>query len=330
MIELRHQKISASLAFLFSVLMSSSSVAGPVPVAPGSDSAPCGVIEKFSGEAFLLDSSRAHLDEVREKAPVACDGWISTSDAWVEVRHRNGHLVRISRNSFVQFQNGDSDFSVLRGVLYSQVSGSPKPQVIITPNAKAVLQSGTSILIYSPEKESTQWLILEKEGVLENRFQEGARTVVHQGESSILDVAHSKVLPQEPKAITVASLRPLLHDLAVDSERLNQSVRVALERQRRIFPAEKVSDDTESRKHQTIERSPAQNEKKSVGNYRRHPVDGKSPSIRRAFSRHVLEGTDGIGIDSSSIVEGDSVSESQRDRDRKKLLNELSRIPASQ
>jgi hypothetical protein len=306
--------------------------ADPVAATTAQDPVPCAIVEKFAGEAFVLDPSRSHVDDVREKRPIACDGWLSTADAWVEIRHRNGHLIRVSRNSFVQLQTGESDASIFRGVLQAQAFGDSKPFVAWSPNARATLKFGSALMIYNPDKQSTQWVVLERIGSLENRFEKGTEVTVHEGESSILDLSKPRIVPQPPKAITVASLKPILKDLAVAEKKFNRAIRVALERQRRVFPAH-VSPGIEASE---ASRAPASIDEQD-GDYRRHPRDQETVRIEKAFRRKVLQGTEGIGTRLQDIAEAEALerklarkAELEREQRREDLMKELGRIPASQ
>jgi hypothetical protein len=306
--------------------------ADPAAATTAQDPVPCAIVEKFAGEAFVLDPSRSHVDDVRDKRPIACDGWLSTAEAWVEIRHRNGHLIRVSRNSFVQFQTGESDASVFRGVIQAQAFGDSKPFVALSPNARATLKFGSALMIYHPDKQSTQWVVLERVGSLENRFEKGTEVTVHEGESSILDFSKPRVVPQPPKAITVASLKPILKDLSVAEKKFNRAVRVALERQRRVFPAH-VSPGLEAAE---VSRAPASVHEED-GDYLRHPRDRESVHIEKAFRRKVLQGTEGIGSRQQGIAEAEMLerklarkADLERERRREDLLKELGRIPASQ
>jgi hypothetical protein len=271
------------------------------------------------------------VDEVREKRAVACDGWVSTADAWVELRHRAGHLIRVSRNSFVQLQAGESDVSILRGVVHVQAFGDSHPLVALTPNGRARLKLGSALAIYDPEKQKTQWVVLERVGSLENRFENEATVTVHEGESSILDLSRPRVVPQPPKAITVATLKPMLKDLAVPEKKFNRAVRVALERQRRVFPSQINSGPELS----SVQRTPASVEEVD-GDYLRNPRDEDSDRAAKAFRSRVLQGTDGIGAKSQDFSAAEALerrlvrqSELERGRKRENLLKELGRIPAS-
>jgi hypothetical protein len=312
---------------LFSAPVHAEPAAATVAQAP----APCAVVEKFAGEAFVLDASRSHVDDVREKRPIPCEGWVSTGDAWVELRHRAGHLIRVSRNSFVQLQTGESDVSILRGVIHAQAFGDSQPLVALTPNARARLKLGSALAIYDPEKQNTQWVMLERVGSLENRFEKDTAVTVHEGESSILDLSRPRVVPQQPRAITVASLKPMLKDLAVAEKKFNRAVRVALERQRRVFPSQVASGWELS----SGSRTPASTQEVD-GDYQRHPRDGESARAAKAFRSRVLQGTEGIGSKSQDLAAAEALerklvrqAELERERRHENLLKELGRIPAS-
>ncbi len=327
----RITKQVGSLVLAVGGIFSASSHAEPAAATVAQAQAPCAVVEKFAGEAFVLDSSRSHVDDVREKRAVPCEGWISTGDAWVELRHRAGHLIRVSRNSFVQLQTGESDVSLIRGVIHAQAFGDSHPLVALTPNGRARLKLGSALAIYDPEKQKTQWVVLDRVGSLENRFEKDAAVTVHEGESSILDLSRPRVVPQPPKAITIASLKPMLKDLAIPEKKFNRAIRVALERQRRVFPSQMDSGHELS----SVQRAPASGEEVD-GDYRRHPRDGDSVRAVKAFRSRILQGTEGIGAKSLDLAAAEALerklvqqADLERERRRENLLKELGRIPAS-
>ena len=308
--------------------------ADSVPATAESSPTPCGIVEKSAGEAFVMDSSRSHVDEAKEGRLIACGSWVSTTDGWVEVRHRNGHLIRVSRTSFVQFQIEDSDFNVFRGVVHVQAFGDSKPAIALSPNGRAKLKMGSGLFIYSPERQSTQWVVLDQVGSLENRFEPGTEITVREGESSTLDLSRPRVVPQEPRAITVASLKPILKDLALSDKKASRAVRVALERQRRVFPSDislQGEGSIEARSPASVAGEPVVQEI-----YRRHPVDKHAVKLEKEFRKRVLRGTAKVSHKSSRAAEAEALesrlarkAEKDQEERRNRLLRELERMPAS-
>ncbi|NDD90885.1 hypothetical protein EBZ37_02205 [bacterium] len=312
----------------------SQALADPVAATLDSTATPCGIIEKSAGEAFILDSTRSHVDEARDGKAIPCDSWVSTAEGWVEIRNQNGHLFRLSKTTFVQLQNQESVFNLFRGVVYIQAFGDSKPLVATSPNSRAKIKMGSGLVIYSPEAQSTQLVVLDQVASIENRFEAGTEVTVREGESSILDLTRPRVSPRDPRAITVASLKPFLKDLALSDKKMSRAVRVALERQRRVFPGDIA---TEGHVAATESRAPASAEHGIQEIYRRHPTDKHSASLEKAFRKKVLRGTVKVSHKAKKFAEMEELEmrltrkaqKEQVDR-RAKLLKELGRLPASQ
>ncbi len=331
------------MLILSSAATALSSFAEGVPAGTEQRSAPCGVVEKSAGEAFVLDPSRVHVHEASEGRAVDCNGWVSSSLGWVEIRHRNGHRVRLSKNSFIQLREEEADLSVLRGIVHVQAFGDAQAFEGITPNGRARLKLGSALLIYNPEKESTQWVVLDQVGSLENRFQPESQVTVREGESSILDLTLPRLLPRDPRAITVASLKPVLKDLALPEKKFERAVKVALLRQRRVFPAA-VGRSIENG---VTGRMPASSSATSaaspgaamdvVGDYHRHQVDESTPKLTQEFQKKVLRGTSRKPAGRRlKVIEAEQLEErlarkaaAEQARRREKLIEELGKISSS-
>ena len=316
-----------SAAVVLAVALAGAARAEAVPAVAD---APCAIIEKFAGEAFILDASRTRVDELHEGGALPCDGWLSTADAWVQLRDRSGHVLRISRNSFVQLPAKDADLVVYRGVVHARAFGGGKSFSAWTPNGRAELASGAALLVYSPAKQSTEWVVLEQQGTLENRFEESSRITVREGESSILDLSRPRVVPQDPRAVTVASLKPVLRELAIDEKQMKRAVTLALERQRRVFPTV-LSAGTDGGRSG---RRPAS---VSHSDYRRHPAGADSEKALRRFRSREIDGSTGIGARSPAMAEAEELEQKlvrrarlDEERRRNELMKELGRIPAPQ
>jgi hypothetical protein len=303
------------------------------------------VVEKFKGEAFILDSSRAHVDEVRVGGPMACDGWISVNEGWVELRHRSGHVLRVGSGSFAQIHSEADDMTLLRGYLHAQAFADSKLLSILTPNARAQLKVGSALLIYQPEKQSSQWVVLDRMGLFENRFEHDTQVTVRGGESSILDLSQPRVVPQAAKAITIATLKPFLKSLALEEKKSKKAVVIALERQRRIFPAsfDAPSVDDSVGGVRFRDRSPASLEggveKTDYGR-----TEKLSEDLEKGFRTKIV-GTAGHANPESLLLEpavsGKTEAEAlekrltrkaaaDEKRRREALLKDLERIPASE
>jgi hypothetical protein len=108
---------------------------------------------------------------------------------------------------------------------------------MLTPNARARLKQGSGILLYNPDRQRSQWVTLSRLGMLENRFESETQVTVGEGEGSVFDLSQARVVPMAPRAITVASLKPLLKALDLSEKSQKAAVYVALQRQKRVVPS---------------------------------------------------------------------------------------------
>jgi hypothetical protein len=263
--------------------------------------------------------------------------------------------MRVSPSSFVQVQDQDAAVSLLRGGVYVQAFGDDHAFRALTPNARAQMKMGSALLLYDPEKQRTQWVVLDQIGSLENRFTTEDSVVVREGESSVLDLDHERVVPDQPKAITIASLKPILKSLAIPEKKMARALRVALERQRRVFPAtftrgiegEQAVPLDEHAAPASTGRAPASEPVvgtsaelaagESTADYRRSESSAEALELKERFHRKVLAGTGSKKTQKYSRVrEAEALEQrliktfrARQSHERENLLKELGRIPTS-
>lgn len=253
----------------------------------------CASVKAFAGDAVVLDSSRLHVDDAKVGFAVPCDGWVSVRTGWIELKHRDGHIVRLGENSFVQFNGEQESLTLLRGLVHVQAFDDGAHLRMVTPNARARMKQGSGILLYSPERQRSQWVTLSRMAVLENRFEPESQMTVGEGEGSILDLTRSRVTPVAARAITVASLKPLLKSLDLPEKTQKSAIQVALGRQRRAVPAILGEGGlVAGAQHAGLQggelRSPASiggRVKKDRALYERHNLDQKDAKIERHLAQ---------------------------------------------
>lgn len=253
----------------------------------------CANVKAFAGDAVLLDSSRLHVDDARVGFAVPCDGWVSVRTGWIELKHRDGHMVRLGENSFVQFNGEQESLTLLRGLIHVQAFDDGADLRMVTPNARARMKQGSGILLYSPERQRSQWVTLSRLAVLENRFEPESQMTVAEGEGSVLDLARSRVTPAASRAVTVASLKPLLKSLDLPEKVQKGAIQVALIRQRRAVPAILGEGGLLAGSHPVGQqghelRSPASiggRARKDRALYERHSNDQKDAKIERHLAQ---------------------------------------------
>ncbi len=248
----------------------------------------CGTIKGFAGEARLLDASRVHLDDAVKGAGVSCAGWISVQAGWIEIKHRDGHLIRVGENSFVQLSGEGETLQLLRGLVHVQSFDDGAELRMATPNARARMKFGTGLLIYEPSERRSQWVTLDRLAAFENRFEAESHVTVGAGESSVLDLSKPRVSPSAPKAVTVASLKPILKELNIADQKKDHAIRVALERQRRVIPASVAgmagSVEMRAPASQGASTGPAR------GDYHRHAPTSRDAKVERHLASKLTGG----------------------------------------
>lgn len=323
--------LSALLAFTVSQA-GSPSWAGEQPAATDvhESAAPvavCATIQAFAGEALVLDSSRAHVDEAQVGRGVVCEGWVSVQTGWIELKHRDGHVVRMGANSFAQFNVESESVTLLRGMLHARTVDEGAELRLVTPNARARIRQGSGILVYRPEAQRSQWVTLERMAAFENRFAEESHVTVAEGEGSVLDLSKTRVLPIQPRAITVASLKPLLKSLDFPEKATASAVRVALTRQRRVLPAILAESSIEGMRSPA---SIAESEAETAATYKRHAPADRDAKVERRLARKWSGGAP-VSLLEPELLEKrlEAKSMAREKAEKQRVIRELERMPTS-
>lgn len=223
---------------------------------------PCALIAEVGGQVDVLDASRTHLLDSSEKAAIPCGSWVSVGKGSVQLKHRDGFRIHAGAGTFVQLPepNFDGRFSgdqaiLFRGQIFAQAGGGSRQLRILTANARARVQRGSAIVIYSQEDEETQIIALDHASSLENRFQTSRKVDVQAGEATSLNFKQLRVVPTTSRVVALAALRPKFDDLRVPERDRQAALRTARSRQDRIFATELVKED--SKASETHQRAPA-------------------------------------------------------------------------
>ncbi len=288
----------------------------------------CATIQAFAGEALVLDSSRAHVDDAKVGRGIACEGWVSVQTGWIELKHRDGHFIRMGSNSFAQFNGEGESVTLLRGMLHARTVDEGAELRMVTPNARARIRQGSGILVYKPEASRSQWVTLDRMAAFENRFQEESHVTVAEGEGSVLDLSKVRVVPVQPRAITVASLKPLLKSLDFPEKATASAVRVALVRQRRVLPAILAGSSIEGI------RAPAsirESGKESAGLYRRHSPSDRDAKVEKHLASKWSGGAPVSLLEPELLEKRLEAKAMARERaEKERVIRELERMPASE
>ena len=284
----------------------------------------CATVQAFAGEALVLDSSRAHVDDARVGRGVACEGWVSVQTGWIELKHRDGHFIRMGSNSFAQLNGESESVTLLRGMLHARTVDEGAELRLVTPNARARIRQGSGILVYKPEAQRSQWVTLERMAAFENRFQEESHVTVAEGEASVLDLSKVRIVPVQPRAITVASLKPLLKSLDFPEKATASAIKVALVRQRRVLPAILAGGSIEGM------RAPA-SIKESAALYRRHAPADRDPKVEKRLASKWTGGAP-VSLLEPELLEKrlEAKSMAREKAEKERVIRELERMPASE
>jgi hypothetical protein len=247
---------NGGVAFVAALLVSSLSASSP-PVlareAPTAESAPvpCALVESFTGESYILDSTRTNLVTVAKKAGVPCGGWITVKSGEISIKHRDGHRIHLDAGAFAQLPESRLDgvakaateqLVLFKGQAYVQVRGDAGPVNVLTANARVRVPRGEVIVIFSGEKaDETQLISLNGTSTIENRFETHRKASVAQGEASSLNFKLLRVIPDTPRAVALAALRSRLSSLHVPAHEQELAINHARARQERIFAADLVT-----------------------------------------------------------------------------------------
>ncbi len=313
--------LAFALATLSVLLLDRIAWATPAETAE-SVSVPCAVLEDFSGDVEVLDSSRTHLVSLSRRTGVPCGGWVGVGKGYAKLKHRDGHRAHVGAGSFVQVPQDNADgkrsgeqLVLFRGQVYAQASGGNDELRIITANARARVTRGTIIVVYNQEDDETQLVALEGKSLIENRFETSRRVTVKPGEASALNFKLLRVVPSIPRAVAYASLKPKFDDLRVPERERSHAVRTARERQDRVFASALVKDKDVDEEDDGEDQSEApakvaaasQAEKKAVKaakakeleaikkaapitEYARHPTDGNEGDLREHWVNRMVAG----------------------------------------
>ncbi len=209
---------------------------------PG-DAASCGVLQRLEGDAQILNADRSQLLNVSLNASIPCSSWISINEGYVEILHRQGHLVKLSSNTLAEIfdnqndqQKTGSDHLVLfKGSAYLDGKKSTSEFRVLTPNARARVEKGIALVVYSLGDEDTQIIALREKASLENRFEASRKMEAAPGEATSLNFKFLRVVPTAPKNVSVASLKILLNGLSLTPKEFNGAMDAAVVRAKRTF-----------------------------------------------------------------------------------------------
>lgn len=258
-------------------------------------SSECGVLREFSGDVRLMDSSMSHLSDTQNSASLPCGSWISVGVGWARIRHQNGAELRLGEQTFVQLKDSKELDQVLlyKGEVWAKFGDGVGELRMASAIGRARLTQGKAILISKSDEDETQLVVLEDSATLENRLKPGRKAVVHAGEASSLNFKLSRVIPSEPSALSVASVKPKLVELRLSENDQTNAIQSIIHRKERDLVAEMVDSNGSgaSGTSQTPKRSLASvpNPEKEK-NYVRHPASEHDKELRQEWVKKLVGG----------------------------------------
>ena len=212
----------------------------PSPQASGThEKEICGSLEVFEGDVQILDETRTHLIELKRKAPLPCGCWISSNEGWVHLKHVAGPSLNLGAGSYVQLLGEKSKTEqvvVYQGQVYADVNGVESVFKLGSALGRVKTQRGKMVYLAGyADHSSSQLIVLEDSAIFENRFEDSRNVKVSEGEMSELRFDLSRVIPQNPTPIAVATLKPKLFDLRIDEKIQSKAFNLAMKRQERTL-----------------------------------------------------------------------------------------------
>lgn len=336
-----------------------SAVAAPVP---------CATIAEVAGQVDVLDPSRTHLLNSAKKAAIQCGSWVSVGKGSVQLKHRDGFRIHAGIGTFMQLPepNTDGHFSgdhavLFTGQMFAQAGGGSLQFRVLTANARARVQGGSAIIVYSQADEETQLIALDHNATLENRFQASRKVQAKAGEATALNFKQLRVVPATPRAVALAALKPKFDDLSMPDRDRQAALRIARTRQNRVFatelvkevnperePASKKSEDPGQEVRAQLEAAKKQRHfPPSPQNYSSRPSDEQVQRIRKAWTNRLVAGESGAdkfispqvaaakpgthesrenGAEAGAFIKRKARHLTAEDEEKLRLIEELSRI----
>lgn len=247
---LQKSNILRSLTLIQLMIGCAQNEAHAVRITPHTNAAPaCAVLENFTGEVQILDSTRSRLLDTYAKAPIPCGSWVSVITGVASITHREGFKVKLAANSFLEVpepataSTGAGDhFMLFRGQAYAISGDGSKELRMSTANGRARMSRGRFIMVYNHSEEETQLIALANKSSLENRFENSRRITAKAGEASTLNFKYLRVVPSAPRALSEAAMKVKMDEFSFDDRERVYAIKVVRLRQERKLAIELDSD----------------------------------------------------------------------------------------
>lgn len=220
---------------------------------PSSNSVPCGTLEKFGGAVQVLNPSRARALDLENKMILSCGSWVSVAKGWAVVRSIEGQKAQLGPGTFLQIlhprmgglsenaEKGDT-FTLLKGKIFVRAPTGTSELRIATANARARVERGNALVMYSDTHEESQVVSMGVKVSLENRFENQKVIALKPGEMSTLNFKVLRVVPSTARAIMINQLKAQLNEVHLEDREITRSIQIAQARNERKFAAQLIDD----------------------------------------------------------------------------------------
>ncbi len=271
--------LSLVLVFVSSVLLQKAA-ASPVTT-QHTRSVPCAVVEKYGGDIEVMDSSRTHLMILKDHIEVPCGGWVSVSEGWVKLKHRDGYQIHLGPKTFAEIPECNTDghstgdqVVLYKGEVFALAGTGTGEFRVSTANARARMSRGSLIMVFTENEEESQLIALENEAFFENKFQPTIKVKVGSGEASSLNFKLLRVIPSAPRAVAMSALKPKLDFLKLDQHDKTNAIRYVQKRSQRTLASVMVSESNKG----------DDSREKMKSDYARYHLASKSKSKNKPIS----------------------------------------------
>lgn len=169
----------------------------------------CAGIRQSRGATRWFPPGGGAFEIPRVKQVLDCGGHVQVFEGLLELEHRRAHSLLLSRGTYAKLESLSPSSPVVqlyRGKLLVRRKGDSSSFQVVTPSGRMALGQGVYLIGYDPDRSQTWIVAIEGSASFENRFIEGTRIQVAQGEMSELQTSAGEHHPRPGRAIVATSL----------------------------------------------------------------------------------------------------------------------------
>jgi len=304
---------------------------------------PCAILNHFQGDVKVLNDKRSEIIEVSLNSTIPCGSWISVREGWAEFLDRQGRSYYIGSDTFVEVFNPAFEkqsakkehIVVYRGKMIIKSPSGVPAFIGSTANSLFEIENGMGLVSYNQGEEITQFVSLDSTAWIANRFVDGSKTKISRGEMSELNLKLLRVVPTDPSAVEIGSLRELLAGIPISDQDSKKIIRIAQARFDRKYAAH-IAKKSKTPLNRSIASSDSdaydvheklENEEKIKAKWLDHITGGEPGAEKILFLRNVSSKQGSVSVQNASRGIS-SVEDRERVKEKKRILDELSSIKA--